>query len=131
MSVSRSTHLPVIPMGKPRMTKRDRWKKRPVVERYHDFCDALRAHAQRAGFTPSPDGMVITFHLPMPPSWPKKRRAAMDGQPHQQKPDIDNLTKAFLDALMGEDCAVWRITAEKRWAQSGGITVVLEQREAA
>ena len=33
----------VTPIGKPRMTQRDRWKKRPPVVRYHAFKDQLRA----------------------------------------------------------------------------------------
>lgn len=117
--------LPVVPVGKPRMTQRDKWKKRPAVVQYHAFCDALRAYAARAGYSPAVSGDVVTFHLPMPPSWPKKKRAAMDGQPHQQKPDIDNLAKAFWDALLGDDSVIWNATLEKRWAQSGSITVTV------
>ena len=29
-------------MGKPRMTQRDKWKKRPCVLRYHAFRDKMR-----------------------------------------------------------------------------------------
>ena len=31
------------PVSKPRMTQRDVWKKRPVVVKYHAFCDEMRA----------------------------------------------------------------------------------------
>ncbi|GAG23977.1 unnamed protein product, partial [marine sediment metagenome] len=32
----------VTPNTKPRMTKRDKWKKRPCVIKYRKFCDELR-----------------------------------------------------------------------------------------
>lgn len=113
----------VDPVGKPRMTQRDVWAKRPAVLRYRDFCDRLRAEAARQHYRPSMDGDRVVFWIEMPRSWSKKKRAQMYGEPHQQKPDLDNLLKAFLDALMGEDCTVWKITVEKRWGTYGRIEV--------
>ncbi|MES0444989.1 MAG: RusA family crossover junction endodeoxyribonuclease, partial [Desulfobacterales bacterium] len=46
-----------------------------------------------------------------------------DAEPHQQKPDIDNLLKSLMDAIMKEDCAVWDIHPIKRWAREGAIEV--------
>lgn len=47
----------------------------------------------------------------------------MRGMPHQQKPDIDNLTKAVLDALLPDDSVVWSLAKlEKRWADTAAIT---------
>lgn len=77
----------ITPVGKPRMTRADKWKQRPPVMRYRMFCDEARLHGIRV----PENGAHITFVLPMPKSWSKKKRAAMDGQPHQQKPDLDNL----------------------------------------
>ena len=50
-------------------------------------------------------------------------------RPHRQKPDIDNLIKALLDALYADDSHVWKITAEKRWHYEGKIMVFTEERE--
>lgn len=47
----------------------------------------------------------------------------MSGKPHQQKPDIDNLVKSVLDALLIEDKNVYRVLAEKYWAEEGGIEI--------
>ncbi|MCR4339433.1 MAG: RusA family crossover junction endodeoxyribonuclease, partial [Gemmatimonadaceae bacterium] len=43
--------------------------------------------------------VTAEFRLPMPPSWSNKKRLAMIGQPHAQKPDIDNLLKAVLEIM--------------------------------
>jgi Holliday junction resolvase RusA-like endonuclease len=60
----------------------------------------------------------------MPPSWSKKKRVAMAGQPHKNKPDLDNLIKAFKDALCDDDSFVH--TYEKMtkvWGEQGCILV--------
>lgn len=112
----------IVPCAKPRMTQRDRWKQRPAVERYRDFCDRLRAWAEDAHFVAPESGLSMLFLLPMPPSWPRKKREAMHGQPHQQRPDKDNLEKAVWDALLCEDSRVWHTNSvQKRWSHQGAI----------
>lgn len=59
----------------------------------------------------------------MPKTWSKAKRDKMDGMPHKTKPDIDNLMKALLDAIYGEDCQIWKISAEKRWGVIGQIEI--------
>ncbi len=68
-------------------------------------------------------GYRITFVMPMPKSWSKRKRAEMVGQPHQQKPDLDNLIKALLDACYQDDCEVWDLRATKVWGEEGAISV--------
>lgn len=109
----------VTPLGKPRMTRSDRRKERPPVARYRLFCDDVRLHEIRVPEA----GAHITYVLPMPKSWSKKKRAAMDGQPHQQKPDVDNLTKALLDALFEDDAHIWDVRTSKRWGEVGMIII--------
>lgn len=109
----------VDPVPKPRMTQRDKWAKRPAVLRYRAFCDQVRL----AGVSVPESGAHIVFHLPMPASWSKRKRAEMEGQPHQQKPDVDNLAKALMDACLEEDQGVWDVRVTKVWAISGGIEV--------
>ncbi|MDR9934857.1 RusA family crossover junction endodeoxyribonuclease, partial [Enterobacter cloacae] len=53
----------------------------------------------------------------------KKTRAAMDGQPQQQKPDLDNLPKALLDALFEDDAPIWDARASKIWGETGMIMI--------
>lgn len=112
--------ISIVPVGKPRQTQSDRWKQRPVVVRYRAFCDELRL--KLPGYR-VPEGLVITFYLPMPLSWSNKKRVREDGKPHKQRPDIDNLVKSFLDALCEDDSYVWRVEAQKYWSVSGAIEV--------
>ena len=110
---------PVVPVPKPRMTQRDKWQKRPAVMRYRAFCDDLRA--RNCTFPES--GSHVIFHMPMPASWSKKKRAEMLGQPHRQKPDVDNLTKAVLDAVLKDDSGVWDMRTTKIWSDIGCIEI--------
>ena len=49
----------------------------------------------------------------------------MDGQPHQQTPDKDNLEKALLDALCPDgDARIWDGRVTKRWGYKGQIIIV-------
>lgn len=110
---------PITPVPKPRMTQRDRWHKRPATEAYWAFKDEVRI---RRVHVPE-SGAHIIFVLPMPGSWSKKKRAEMDGRPHQQRPDKDNLEKGLLDAIYDEDCQVWDSRVTKVWGRTGQIIV--------
>ena len=112
----------IIPLGKPRMTQRDRWKKRPVVERYHEYADRLREEADKQNFLLG-EKVEINFFIPVPKSWSKKKKSANLGRPHKQRPDLDNLIKAVQDILMKEDSTIWKITAVKRWGVFGAIRI--------
>lgn len=111
----------ILPVPKPRMTQRDKWAKRPAVLRYREFCDQVRA----AGIQLPESGAHITFHIPMPASWSGKKRAEMFGKPHRQKPDVDNLGKALMDACLDDDSGVWDVRTTKRWAVKGAIQVTI------
>jgi len=125
--------LSVIPMGAVRMTQSDRWKtdpnhsdprrrQRPAVTRYFEFRDALRSECSKVGFELK-DTLEAVYCVPMPDSWSEKKKARMNGMPHKSKPDIDNITKAFMDALRKEDHEVWKINAQKRHAYKGAIII--------
>lgn len=110
---------PITPVPKPRMTQRDKWKKRPAVMRYLAFADEVRLY----GVQVPESGYHITFVLPMPKSWSKRKKDEMNGKPHQQKPDLDNILKALLDAVFEDDCMVWDGRATKIWGECGEIIV--------
>jgi len=120
MTTACHSEYKITPTPKPRMTQSDRWKRRPATERYWKFCDQIKA----AGVELSEAGAVITFILPMPQSWSKKKREQMHGQPHQQKPDLDNLLKALADAIYEDDCKIWNYkSVSKRWGNEGLIAI--------
>jgi Holliday junction resolvase RusA-like endonuclease len=101
------------------MTVRDRWKKRPAVLKYFAFRDEVKL---RKIMVPEASYWIV-FIIQMPASWSVKKKLEMDGKPHQQTPDKDNLEKGLLDAIYGEDCAVWHGGCEKRWGRTGKIIV--------
>ena len=100
------------------MTYSDRWKQRPCVLRYWAYKDELVNLWEDREL---PDTFHVIFTMPMPDSWNKKRKASFDGKPHQQKPDTDNLLKAFCDCLLKEDSHLWDVRATKIWGQTGSI----------
>lgn len=109
----------ITPVGKPRMTRADKWKKRPEVLRYRDLCDEVR---QQSVELPE-SGSHVTFILPMPASWNKKKRTTMKGQAHQQKPDADNMIKVLMDALFADDAHIWDFRVTKVWGGTGQILI--------
>jgi Holliday junction resolvase RusA-like endonuclease len=108
----------VTPVAKPRMTRRDKWLRRPAVESYWTYKGTLQLLGMAL-----PEPAHVVFVLPMPPSWSKAKRAAFLGAPHRQKPDLDNLHKGLLDALYPDDSCVAEAWIEKRWGESGCIFV--------
>jgi Holliday junction resolvase RusA-like endonuclease len=70
-----------------------------------------------------PEHPHVTFHIPMPKSWPLKKQNDMIGQPHRQTPDVDNLFKALADAVYASDSHIWDARMTKFWSISGFILV--------
>lgn len=105
--------VPGPPVPKPRQTRRDRWAMRPCVARYRAWADLVRACAAGRG---SAKTYELRFYLPLPKSKPGNA-----GQPHEQKPDVDNLIKATMDALLpAGDQKVFRVVATKFWEDAHG-----------
>ena len=114
----------ITPVAKPRQTRSDKWKQRPAVMRYRTFADEVRSAGLEIG-----DTLNVVFYLPMPASWSNKRRTEMLGKPHKQKPDIDNLVKALLDAVLDDDSHVYEIRAVKFWDEVGSFFILNEGEE--
>ena len=117
--------LNITPCPKPRMTKADRWRKRPSVLKFFAFRDAVRQDESWKTFELlDMDSFEIEFHVPMPKSWSKKKKGYMNGSAHQQRPDLDNYLKAWKDSVYEEDAIVWRVKASKLWTDGTGHIVV-------
>ena len=112
------------------MTQRDRWAKRQIVKDYFAFRDTVKQEIKRLlalqnnNDKKSWEELDICFFIPMPKSWSKKKRSAMAGTPHKQRPDLDNYIKGLLDALLEEDCKVWRLSARKIWVDTKGCITI-------
>lgn len=127
-SLSTQMIYPITPCPKPRMTRRDKWKKRPSVMRYRAFKDKCRLLRLNL-----PQPCRVIFWMPMPLNWSAKRREAMAGEPHEQRPDLDNMIKGLWDATVKQDEKLWNVQAEKRWTrdQLGAIEIIGLERKAA
>lgn len=112
---------------KPRMTRADTWKKRPIVLHYFQFKDEINKQAKNQDFILGGDFNIL-FKIPMPKSWSNKKRVEFDNTPHKSRPDLDNLLKAVQDCLLKEDGLVWKVTAIKLWT-SGEAKIYIENSE--
>lgn len=117
------TILEIRPVPKPRMTRADTWKKRDCVVRYWEFKDQLTLLAKIKKLQIPNNHLHLIFIFAVPQSWSKKKQKEMIGKPHQDKPDIDNLTKAFFDCLVEKDQVIWDVRASKYWGEKDMIVV--------
>lgn len=113
--------IPGTPMGKPRMTQRDKWYKRECTSRYWEWAEHTRSIA---GIMPRAE-QVCTFnwtaYFEPPKSWSNKRREAAYGTPHRVKPDLDNILKAGMDIFWKSDSAIYQGTFLKLWSAESRI----------
>lgn len=118
---------PITPVAKCRMTRRDKWldPPRPGVAKYRAFKDQVRAAGVKLPYF----GAHVTFYIPMPRSWSKKKKKEVIGRPHVIRPDFDNLIKALSDAVYDEDCMIWDVRITKRWADEGAIEIFTEEEK--
>ena len=128
--------LPVTPVPAPRQVRSDAWYPRPIVTRYNQFKDVIRL-VHKVDIPLDTVHVDLVFELPMPKSWSKKRRAQMDGRYHGQRPDLDNLVKAFIDAAMfdlvtgkpQDDSFISSIAASKHWSEEGSIAYATRKEQ--
>jgi Holliday junction resolvase RusA-like endonuclease len=110
------------PVAKPRMTRRDKWERRPAVIKYRQFADAFRLAAHDAGFR---QGQIILevdaeAFIAIPESWSKKRKQKAVGHIHDRTPDGDNILKAVCDSLTADDSMIWHKLIEKYFDDGRG-----------
>jgi len=109
---------PITPCPAPRMTQSDKWNKRDCVMRYFAFRDEVKLYDVQYE-----NGQAVTFVIPFPASYSKKKRAALLGQPHTLKPDKDNLMKALLDSIYDDDSHINETHEYKIWGNTGAIII--------
>jgi len=117
-------------MGKPRMTQRDKWKKRECVVRYRNWCDRVRAAVGDS--LPAAESVTRldwTACFRPPKSWSKKKHLAAIGTLHRNKPDRDNIDKAVLDCLFAQDSGIACGDIRKVWGWNDGIEITIQYTE--
>lgn len=121
MAKTLSWRLPFSAMGKPRMTQRDRWRKRPCVEQYRLWCDEVREHVKDVPPAEKTLTVWLVACFEMPKSWSKKKKAENLGCRKRTTPDGDNCMKAILDCLWKNDAAVGDLAVSRWWAESSSM----------
>jgi Holliday junction resolvase RusA-like endonuclease len=115
--------------GTPRPQPRARFVNGRVVSTVSKAAKALKtrimweARIAAVGTIDTACGMRLTFHFPTT----KRERW---GQPHTCRPDVDNLTKLVMDALvkvgvLKDDSLVSDGLSVKRWAETGGVEILV------
>lgn len=109
------------PMGAVRMNAKTMFLKDKRGDRARKYL-AYKSKLKAMGIilTNTPE---IIFEIKMPDSWSLKKKHTMNGEPHQQKPDIDNLIKGVFDAVLKEDKQIYKVTAIKKWSTEGAIII--------
>lgn len=131
-------YLDIEPMGAVRTTQKQMYADKRY-KKYMGWKDDIRilwnAELIKLGIKPDEfkfsEIKSITFVVTIPMSLSlskaqRKEREDRIDMPHQMKPDIDNMLKAFMDALMKEDSHVHTIgRMTKIWGLHGHIKVVI------
>jgi Holliday junction resolvase RusA-like endonuclease len=114
------------PIGKPRMTRCDKWKQRDCVIRYREFKDKARL----IGLDKELEGnaLIALYQIKMPKSWSQKKKQEYRGKLHYQTPDIDNIDKGIFD-LIPEDSHIAFSCTMKVWGDYGEIIIFANLRE--
>lgn len=117
--------VPESAMGAPRQTQSDKWKQRPCVMRYRDWCDLLREGCPNP---PDPETVeevsVKSVYVP-PLSWSKRKRSAAMGTRKRTKPDGDNVMKGVFDALWKRDEKLGDEAVSRWWGEHQFTEVVI------
>lgn len=122
--MKKSIILDIEPIGKVRMVRSDAWSGRVAVAKYWKYKDDLNKLANSNQYKIK-NKLKVKFYLSMPKSWSSRKKTRMDKKPHDSKPDLDNLLKAFMDCLMENDSKVYKIESSKYWAIKGYIEVMI------
>lgn len=120
--------IPYAPVAKarPRMTKTGHTytpEKTRQYEKIVQFCFNKKYGCIQQPLTDKPVSVTLLFYMPIPKSFSKKRIAELkqNKMACPKKPDIDNLTKAVLDALNGraykDDNQIVELFARKEYSE--------------
>lgn len=111
----------------------DQWPKKmqakaKILHRYVDYKDNIRQKALMFGLNDLPSIIeTLEFHFEMPKRWSERKKKGMVHTLHKNRPDLDNLLKAFQDALCTEDSHIAYIKngLGKFWNHESFIKLIL------
>ena len=134
--ITKIIEIKATPIGAPRMTRSDRWKKRACVTDYHIYRDLINKAMRLAGVNPDDlhNCHRIDWYaqIPLKKSYSKKKQAELVGKLITEKPDKDNIEKGLLDSLFRDskydDKVVGCGWTQKTWCPAdsvGKLTAIL------
>ena len=110
-----------IPLNRPRASKNRFYDSQYQVK--ENIVLYVNAHYGTLLPLEHPISIYMTFYMPIPISWSKKKKKLFIGQPHTATPDLDNLVKFVNDCFNGvfwqDDSLIAEINAQKVWAYEG------------
>jgi len=123
--------------GRPRFSRFGKFTKVYTDQQTLDYETAIGVSAAHAMGSSqpieTPVAVFLYVRLPIPMSYSKKRsEACLNGSEHPtKKPDIDNVAKAFLDAMNGivykDDTQVVQLHVNKVYAKESGVDVLIKE----
>ena len=123
-------------------------KKRPRFRRFKNFVTTYDPQKKEATLTKykiakllrdndyikevnTPLFVSITSYMPKPKSWSNKKKEAMEGMPCMVKPDVDNISKFYLDCMnkiaYDDDKFVTKLFSEKVYSDLPRVEINIEK----
>jgi Holliday junction resolvase RusA-like endonuclease len=123
---------PPVPKARPRVVNGHTYTPQRTAdyERTVQWCYKAYAHGAEPISTPCMVEMVFKFAIPLSARRKRLPDRVKPGDPYTARPDVDNLSKAILDALNGiafvDDALVVSITARKEYGEPGAEVTIRE-----
>lgn len=123
-----------IPKGRPRFVRRGNFVQAYTPKKTHDYEKRI-AQIYKERINEKYEGPIrILIKVEIKPAKSlskKKTQELIEKQWHEQKPDVDNLAKAILDALNGiaylDDSQIQELDVVKCWSFRDCVTLQIEK----
>jgi Holliday junction resolvase RusA-like endonuclease len=119
-----------VPASRPRVT---RWGTY-YGKKYKEFKKKMEEILSTYHATEILEGLIfadMTFFIPIPKSWSKKKKESKIGKYCDNNADLDNYEKAILDSLSGyyyiDDRQIVKQTSRKIYAEFGTIHINIKE----
>ena len=117
--------------GKPLAQKRHKFGRGFVYDpSKKDKQDIILLFRQHLGsfLTSDPVSVALAFYMPIPKSYPKKKKEilSLEGTPHTNKPDIDNMIKLYFDCFDFDDKVIYETRARKLYSPNPRVEITID-----
>ena len=118
-----------VPASRPRVCRWGTFYQKKYTKFRKDMADILAIGNQPDSIFTEALELDVTFYMPIPKSYPKKKREELDGQYCISNMDLDNLEKALYDSMNGviyeDDKQIVCHTVRKMWIDGDGKIEVI------